>query len=108
MVKTIGFGRIPAVVRGNGLSIAFGTISQIADGGSFFIPDTARGSKAMRNVVLCLATALEGSVAVTALGSSDGYVSVRLLPAGTPYPVTGTAEADIQYMALTIPGSLPA
>jgi len=108
MAVAISFGKIPAY--GPGISVAAGTAGGLITAGSFSVipQNSGPGSKAMRNVEVALVTSMNGSLSVSAKGSSDGYITVTFGIVGTPLPTGGTTVADVSYLAFSRPGSLPA
>ena len=106
MAKTLFFGKVPKGM-GIGMKMAMGTIYDgVSHLSSFAVYTDAAGSKVMRNILTAIVQPMAGSSYCHATGSSDGYITINLYPAGTPIPTGGTGTLPANFIAFGGYGSI--
>lgn len=106
MAKTLFFGKLPGVLGGKA-DVAIGTIYDgVSHLASFAVTIDSAGSKVMRGIQAAFVQPTHGSAYCTATGSSSGYVTMNLFPAGTPIPTGGTGTLPANFMVIGGYGSI--
>ncbi len=111
MATTLGFGHIPSPHGGRGIIMAYGTVRDIVDGGSFSVQLQRAGSAVLRNVLAPQITVIDevygSQVTAKASGSSNGYIAVKLWSVGTPIGfATHFGTVNLSFVAYGGGGSI--